>query len=265
VTAREVRIGSRRIRVADDQPTFWDRVEAGRWEPGTLAVIDRHVDGRTTFLDLGAWVGPTALYAAGVARRVIAVEADPAALDQLRRNLLANPELARRIEVVPRAIHADEGHVTLGARRKPGDSMSSLLLADAQHTWRSETITPGQLAEMLAAGERLVIKMDLEGAEYRLLLSLKPLLDRADAILVSFHPKILAVAVGTQEAARQTRAALSALSRLHARPVTAAGPAPPSLAPLLMRWRLRSRLPAEDWLFTRRSRDAEPRRAKRGA
>jgi FkbM family methyltransferase len=252
VTAREVRIGRRRIRVADDQLTFWDRVEAGRWEPGTLAVIDAHVDGRTTFLDLGAWVGPTALYAAGVARRVITVEADPAALVQLDRNLKANPDLASRIEVLPRAIHADEEPVTFGARRKPGDSMSSVLLADAERTWQAATITSGQLAGMLAPDERLFIKMDIEGAEYDLLPSLGPLLVRAEAVLISFHPKILATAVGKRDAARQTRAALLALSRLRAYPVTASGVASASLAPLLVRWRLRGRLPGEDWLFTRR-------------
>jgi FkbM family methyltransferase len=252
VAPREVRVGDRRIRVADDQPTFWERVEAGRWEPGTLAVIDRHVDDRSTFLDLGAWVGPTALYAAGVARRVVAVEADPAALDQLHRNLKANPELAQRIEVLPRAIHASEGRVTFGARRKPGDSMSSVLLPDAEHTWQAEAITPRQLADMLAPDERLFIKINVEGGEYALLPCLGPLLDRVDAVLISFHPKILAAAFGAGEAARQTRAALSALSRLRACPVAATGAAAPSLALLLMRWRLRRRLPGEDWLFMRR-------------
>ena len=250
---REVRIGTRVIHVADDQPTFWDRVEAGRWEPGTLAVIDRHVDGRTTFLDLGAWVGPTTLYAAGLARRVIAVEADPAALDQLHRNLAAKPELARRIEVVPRAVHGHEGHVTFGARRKPGDSMSSVLLPHAEHTWSAMAITPAQLAEMLASEDRLVIKMDLEGAEYALLPSLGPLLDRADAILISFHPKILAEAVASQgDAVRQTRAALSPLSRFRDYPLGATGAGRSSLAPFLLRWRLWRDLPGEDWLFTRR-------------
>ena len=29
VVGREVRIGRRRLHVADDQPTFWERVEAG--------------------------------------------------------------------------------------------------------------------------------------------------------------------------------------------------------------------------------------------
>jgi FkbM family methyltransferase len=246
---RAVRMGNRVIRVADEQPTFWDRVEAGRWEPETLAAIDRLVDADTTFLDLGAWVGPTALYAAGVARRVIAVEADPAALDQLRRNLEVNPDLARRIEVVPRAVHAHEGNVTMGARRKPGDSMSSLLLAGAGRTWKAATITPTELAGMIAADERLVIKIDIEGAEYDLLPALEPLLKRAHAVLISFHPKILAAVGDAGESARKTRAALAALAGFRARPLTAKPGA--SFAPLLLRWRLCRELPGEDWLFTR--------------
>jgi FkbM family methyltransferase len=248
---RAVRMGSRVVRVADEQPTFWDRVEGGRWEPETLAAIDRLVDADTTFLDLGAWVGPTALYAAGVARRVIAVEADPAALAQLRRNLEVNPDLARRIEVMPRAVHAEEWPVTMGARRKPGDSMSSLLLDSAGRTWEAATVTPSQLAAMIADAERLFVKIDIEGAEYDLLPALEPLLNRAHAVLISFHPKILAAAVGdTSEAGRKTRAALAALAGFRARPL--GGKPSASLAPLLVRWRLRRVLPGEDWLFTPR-------------
>jgi hypothetical protein len=130
--------------------------------------------------------------------------------------------------------------------------MSSVLLAEAEHTWRAETITPRQLADLIAPDERLFIKMDLEGAEYALLPSLGPLLDRANALLISFHPKILGAAVGIRGAARQTRAALSALSRLRACPVSSSDLGRPSLAPFLVRWRLRSRLPGEDWLFTQR-------------
>jgi FkbM family methyltransferase len=246
-----VRVGSRVLHVADDQPTFWERVEAGRWEPETLAAIDRLIDERTTFLDLGAWVGPTALYAAGRARRVIAVEADPAALDQLRRNLDANSDLARHIEVVPRAVHATEGAVTMGARRKPGDSMSSVLLARAERTWDAANITPAELAGMIGADERLVVKIDIEGAEFDLLPALGPILERAHALLVAFHPKILAEAAkDAGEAAHRTRAAVAALAAFRARPLTPSLGA--RLAPVLVRWGLRRTLPCEDWLFIRR-------------
>jgi FkbM family methyltransferase len=251
VATRAVRMGCRVVQVADDQPTFWDRVEAGRWEPRTLAAIDRLVDRRTTFIDLGAWVGPTTLYAAAVARRVVAVEADPAALDQLRRNLAANPDLAARVEVVPRAVHARDGQVTLGARRKPGDSMSSTLLAEAERSWQAETVTPEQLAAGLSGDERVVVKIDIEGGEYDLLPSLAPLLGRTEAVLVSFHPKMLtAAAADRRDAARRTRAALAALAGFRARSLDAKSTWHARLAPLLLR--LRGRLLCDDWLFTRR-------------
>jgi len=194
--------------VADEQPTFWDKVERGQWEPETLALIEDQITPGTTFLDLGAWVGPTALYAAARGARVIALEADPVALSQLRRNLDVNPELARNIEVLARAVHATEGRVPFGARRKPGDSMSSVLIAPGAATWLADTITPAALAARIGPG-RLFIKLDIEGGEYELLPAMRPLVDRADCrILVSFHPGILATAMpdATQREAATARA-----------------------------------------------------------
>jgi FkbM family methyltransferase len=252
MNARPVKIGSRTIAVADDQPTFWDKVAAGAWEPGTLDVIDRLVEGETVFLDLGAWVGPTALYAAGRAKRVIAVEADPAALDQLQRNLHANPELASRIEVIGRAVHADPGVITLGARRKPGDSMSSTLLAGAPRRWHATTVTPEELVSQLDGAERVFVKLDIEGGEYALLPAATALIERADVFLVSFHPKILATAVpDAADAARRLRAALGPFTGWTARRVTEAGVGWRNAAPTLVRLGLLGRLPADEWLFTR--------------
>jgi len=211
---RTVKINGRRIRVADDQPTFWAKAERGAWEPETLVFIDRHVDGDAVFLDCGAWVGPTSLYAASRALRVVAVEADPAALDQLRRNLAANLELAARIEVVAKALHRADGTVRMGARRKPGDSMSSILLAGAEQSWEAETITPDALAAMLPLNHPLVVKIDLEGAEYELLPHLGPILNRAVAVHLSLHPAALLESLGQDHvaAAEVSRRALEALA-----------------------------------------------------
>lgn len=190
---REIRMRSATLRVADSQPTFWDKVARGLWEPETLALLEREIAPGTTFLDLGAWVGPTALYAAALGARVIAVEADPAALAQLRRNLEANPGLAASIEVLARAVHASEGSVAFGARRKPGDSMSSVLIAPGAASWVAETITPAALAARVGAEGRLFIKIDIEGGEYELLPAMGPLLARPDCrVLLSLHPGILA-------------------------------------------------------------------------
>jgi FkbM family methyltransferase len=239
---RRVKINGRAIRVADDQPTFWAKVEAGRWEPDIFNFIDDHVDETTTFLDCGAWIGPTSLYAAFRARRVVGVEADPAALDQLRRNLAANPELAAKIEVVPRALSSAPGIVTMGARRKPGDSMSSVLLAQAERIWQVDAITPGELAARLPQDGPLVVKIDLEGGEYGLLPHFSPILDRAAAVRLSFHPAFLMESVG------QDGSAANMLSRAAMAPLAAFDGAPPIEG-----------LPGGDWTLTRRRPASESR------
>jgi FkbM family methyltransferase len=247
---RKVKLGDAVVTVADDQPTFWDRVEAGRWESGTLAVMRARVDPSTVFIDLGAWVGPTALYAAALGARVIAVEADPVALDQLRRNLGANPALARRVDIVPRAVNATPEPVTLGARRKPGDSMSSTVLADAPVRWRAAAITPAELGAMVRDGERRFVKIDIEGGEYALLPRLGPLLDAPDsAVLVSFHPKILAaMRPQPSEQTAATAAALKPLAEFEAFAVTASGAA----AAIPDAGAIAAREQPDAWLFVRR-------------
>lgn len=241
---RERRIGGRRLVVADDQPTFWDRVEAGRWEPATLAVYDRCVGPGTCVLDLGAWVGPLALYAAALGADVVAVEADPAALEQLRRNLAANPDLAVRITVIDRAVAPAAGSVRLGARRKPGDSMSSALLAGADAAWDAPAVTPPELMASIGPAERLFVKLDIEGGEYALLPALARAIDRPGAqLLVSLHPAILAE-TGEADPAGRALAALAAFAGWDA---VAVGPGSTAAA-----WPTRETLVAHDaWLLSR--------------
>ena len=229
--ARRVRLGQHDIVAADDQPTFWDRVEAGRWEPGTLAALTPLLGPGVAFLDIGAWVGPLSLLAAARGARVVAIEADPAAQDQFRRNLAANPDLGRRIELVEAAISPDEGEVRLGARRKRGDSMSSVLLADGPGAWTAPAVTPAILAARVGQADRLVIKIDIEGAEYALLPHLGPLLDRPEvAILLSLHPVILAQA-GVADLDAALRSALAPFAGWRAYRIDDAGPADRGAAP----------------------------------
>jgi FkbM family methyltransferase len=212
---RIVNLRGRRFAVADDKPTFWDRAEAGRWEPETLAALEEAVSPGCTVLDIGAWVGPTVLFAAALgAARVVAVEADPRALELLRGNLAANPALAARVTVVAAAAAAGPGPVRLGAARKRGDSMSSALLAGAADAWETTAVTPAELVALAEGAGPLVVKVDIEGGEYDLLPALAGALpSRCRRLLVAFHPVLMAAAGSDGPAIKlRTRAIFDALS-----------------------------------------------------
>ena len=192
---RSVRLAGVDLWVADDKPTFWARAEAGDWEPETLAALAAATGPGVVMLDIGAWVGPTALFAAARGARVLAVEADPAALRQLNANIAANPALAPQISVIARAAAPDPGLVRLGPARKAGDSMSSILHGGREGAWDVEAITPAALMALAAAlGDGpLTVKIDIEGGEYALLPALVAALpERTTTLLCAFHPRILA-------------------------------------------------------------------------
>lgn len=212
---RPVRLAGVAIHVVDDKPTFWARAEAGDWEPETLDALAAATGPGVVMLDIGAWVGPTALFAAARGARVLAVEADPAALRELNANIAANPALAPRISVLARAAAPEPGQIRMGPARKPGDSMSSIIHGGRDGAWDVEAATPAALMTAVAAlGDGpLTVKIDIEGGEYALLPPLVAALpDRATTLLCAFHPRILAAAgVDTDTIAALTAGCLQAL------------------------------------------------------
>jgi len=213
--SRPVRLAGVDIAVADDKPTFWARAAAGDWEPETLAALAQATGPGVVVLDIGAWVGPTTLFAAARGASVLAVEADPEALRQLTANIAANPALSPRIRVLARAAAPEPGLVRLGPARKPGDSMSSILHGAREGAWEVEAATPATLMAAVAAlGDGpLTVKIDIEGGEYALLPPLVAVLpNRATTLLCAFHPRILAAAgVDAGTIAARTDSCLEAL------------------------------------------------------
>lgn len=190
---RVVAAGLARFAVVDDKDSFWDRVEAGTWESASLSAMSALCGPGATLVDIGAWVGPITLLAAALGSHVVAYEPDPRASELLEANVAANPGFADRVEIVRAAIAPMAGRIRLGSPRKPGDSMASVLFAGRGAVdWEADAVTPAQVADRVARAGRLVVKIDVEGAEYRLADALAPLLDhRTVAAMVAFHPRIL--------------------------------------------------------------------------
>ena len=181
------------FQVNDARPGFWRQAENGNWEKPTYDILDACVDEDTVCLDFGAWVGPTVLYEAQRARKVIAFEPDPTAADELEANLALNPAFKDKVTVIRKAVWTQSGSRKMAAKTAPGDSMSSFVHKDASVTFDVDCISVDEIAAMIGPNDKLFIKMDIEGAEYDVAPMLAPLLQRERVdCFVSFHPRFAA-------------------------------------------------------------------------
>jgi FkbM family methyltransferase len=176
---------------------FWSGVQEGRWEMDTFRLFDRVLLPDWRFVDIGAWIGPTALYAARKVARIHAYDCDPVALGALRRNIGVNPDLAGRITTHEHAIGDEDGFMRLYSTAL-GNSETSIY---ASHQRDNEM---RQLGQSVLAGVRDVravfrdhgyascaqtfVKMDVEGAEFRILPRLAEVIAESRCVwCVSFH------------------------------------------------------------------------------
>lgn len=162
---------------------FWDHWLDGRWEPRTHEVIQQCCKGGT-FVDIGAWVGPTALWAVDAGySRIVAVEPDPLAFEMLAVNTIEMP----MVERYPFAVADRDGSVNIERR---GDSMSRTDAEDPDHpTVRARCLTFESLFARLRIENVDLIKIDTEGAEARIIPQAEPFLRTVGApVHLSTHP-----------------------------------------------------------------------------
>lgn len=168
----QVQVGDIAFTVQDDEfEWFWKQVTDRAWEPDSFDVLRRLLTPDSTFVDVGAWIGPLTLYGAHLARRCHAVEPDPRARTALNTNVALNPDLSDRISVHSVAVAEFEGTTKLGniTSKVGGDSMSSLLFGDAPTSWVVDSVTLEGLINSLSIGKLGLVKIDIEGAEVEVL------------------------------------------------------------------------------------------------
>ena len=178
---------------------FWHRVQAGAWEPQTFEVFRRFLQPDRSYIDLGAWIGPTVLYGATLSRSVHALEPDPVAFAELDRNVQANPGLCKKIHLYSFGIGAESGPLQLYAgglyyagHSEFGDSMSGMLAAPdvpGQPCHEARGVDMERFLDMYAGKDCNFIKMDIEGGEYAVIPGLWRRLWRwgPPTLCVSFH------------------------------------------------------------------------------
>jgi len=187
----QFRIWSSNLRVRkSDQSFVWERIPVGTWEPPTIRFLERAIRPSTTFVDLGAWIGPVSLLASQRAKRVIAVEPDPVAADELEANMRLN---AAPVEVVRAAISATTGTAQMFSGWLGKAGTSCLPLPTNPVTITVPAITFEDLSDKIGRNENdVAIKIDIEGQEYRLARQIVDFARRhSAAVTLSLHPGIL--------------------------------------------------------------------------
>lgn len=164
---------------------FWNLLMSGGWEADTFKIFDKYASKEHSYLDIGAWVGPTVLYGAQLFKKCYAFEPDTIAFNLLKNNILENLNISN-IELYSDAITDYTGQINFGTKTILGDSMSSTL-------WNKEST----LVNCISLQDFIInnniqdcnfIKMDIEGGEFKALPAAKNIFKQIDATLyVSLH------------------------------------------------------------------------------
>jgi FkbM family methyltransferase len=154
-------------------------MQDGSFEPEEVAFVSERLARADVFVDVGANAGYFTCLARQRGRRVLAIEPAAHNLDLLFKNLRANSWTD--VEVFPVGLAGEPGLATLY-----GDGTGASLVtrwAGVSDVWQ-RTIPLTTMDVLLAArfeSERLLIKIDVEGAEHGVLTGASRTLDRRPA------------------------------------------------------------------------------------
>lgn len=171
---------------------FWRQVNLGRWEADTFRILKEHVRPDAVYMDIGAWIGPTVMYAAKLCRKVYCFEPDFYAY----RRLLGNIQLNRLTNVTPFnvAFTAENRIVKMSSfGNELGDSQSSVLTNaindNSIDVWGINFRT---FINLISPEVPSFIKIDIEGGEFDLIPDMKDYLaEYKPTIYLSTHAPML--------------------------------------------------------------------------
>ena len=163
---------------------------AGSFEPNEFAFLDRLLKPGMTFVDVGANEGLFSVFAArrlGSAGRVVAVEPSSRERRQLARNVERNR--LGNVTIVPHALGSEAGSARLriaGALHGGHNTFGDFVHEGASAVGAEEVLveTLDALARRLALGRVDVVKIDVEGAELKVLNGMRDLLRTARPVLL---------------------------------------------------------------------------------
>lgn len=168
--------------------------QTGQWEEGVAKALERHLLPNDVFLDIGAHIGYFSTLAARLCKQVIAIEADPTIAEILKENLHRNSSFHTQLigkydenhpVVISLAVSDFNGDAYLTTDEKDSNNPGASYLGDS-----GVKIGARRLEDMVVDrfGWPDVVKIDVEGLEYRILNDSPNVLDNARVIIFEASP-----------------------------------------------------------------------------
>lgn len=148
-----------------DSNKFWSNVQDNKWESNTFTIFDKFLDKNYSFIDIGAWIGPTVLYGCQIAKHCYAVEPDPVALKNLEKNIELNPGLKNKITLFKGCLSDTNGIIDLYCRASFGNSLSGILFKQLRRSVKVNSLIFDTFINKYNIKDCNFIKIDIEGGE----------------------------------------------------------------------------------------------------
>lgn len=169
----------------------WEYINTEKWENNTFDILDSFVKKDSRVIDLGSWSGVLSLYMANIGARVHALDPDPICFTELNANIALNTNLKSKITTYQIAISDKNEKINLHARNAYGQSSTSILerSRDKVHTAKVPSMTLEYFLTNFKIEHIDFIKMDVEGAEFKILPTINEALKKVNypTLFVSFH------------------------------------------------------------------------------
>lgn len=168
------------------------------WEHDTFAIFDHLLDKEKILIDIGGWIGTTAMYGSRKSKFVYCVEADNESFRDLSKNMATNCE--KNYMLFNNAIYNVDGvDITFGknlflGQSKMNDSTSQIHdVGDDQddqddNSYRIKTISLQRILTFTDPSKISLIKVDIEGGEENILDDLFAIrMEYRTPLYISFH------------------------------------------------------------------------------
>lgn len=181
-----------KFKLNEENLDWWQKAINGNWEPETFKALSKFLTPESIYLDIGAWIGPTVLYAASKCKEVICFEPDRVAYQMLLRNIHLNKlENVTAYNIALSDKSSIQKMSSFGG--KIGDSQSSLLPNQNSSTSFDALVLDWKFIEEIFNFNKIdFVKIDIEGGEFSLVPRLKIFFKKHQPIVwLSIHASFI--------------------------------------------------------------------------